>query len=366
MSVKMLFIAIVVLLIFPYNTSVISIPDNRVLVVSWIGYSYHYDILKNVLGTYGQVIRRSSYDVSNYQSKGELGVLLEAIDLVVFVDSYYTHVEGVSALVELALRRGVSVLFVPSGDGYSDVVLRVAGLGLAKGLRVSNVSTDVIVDDVVTRGIWRVGVVNYSLYYYFNVYDPLLRGVVFSDESWWFSRKPIVVVGKVRNSRVAAVAPFLFAEDVYDNRRLLDNIVRWLLYMDVPEPVESVPGPLKNLTTLRNRLEEEVRNLTLLRDRLLNETAYLEELVEKYNATYYNNTCVGLEERVRELEAELNESRSRLEELTAVREELEDLRSSYASLENQVLWAYRLLGVAAAVGIVAGFAVGWYYGKRKS
>jgi len=194
----------------------------------------------------------------------------------------------------------------------------------------------------------------------------LLRGVVFSDESWWFSRKPIVVVGRVRSSRVAAVAPFLFAEDVYDNRRLLDNIVRWLLYMDVPEPVESVPGPLKNLTTLRNRLEEEVRNLTLLRDRLLNETAYLEELVEKYNATYYNNTCVGLEERVRELEVELNESRSRLEELTSVREELESLKSSYAGLEGQVLWAYRLLGVAAAVGVAAGFVIGWYYGRRKS
>ena len=362
MSVRVIFIITIILLFFIHNIFINPVPNNRILVISWIGYSYQYDILKYVLSSYAQVVRRSSGDVYNHYSKDSLNILLEDVGLVVFVDCHPGHVSAVSVLIELALRRGVSVLFVPCGDGYHDFVLRVSGLGLAKGLRVSNVSTSVIVDDVVTRGVWRVGVVNYSLYYYFNIYDSGLKGVVFSDESWWFSRYPLVVVGKVGKSRVAAVAPFLFAEDVYDNRRLLDNIVRWLLYMDVPEPVEAVPEPLKNLTVLRNRLEEEVRNLTLLRDKLLNETAYLKMLAEKYN----ESTCVGLESRVKELEAKLNETESSLEKLVAVKEELESLKSSYAGLENQVLWAYRLLGIATAVGIATGFIVGWLYTRRKS
>ena len=340
-----------------------STSEKNILIIRYIDiWLPIYNNIRKILDLYGNVYLIHSNDINYRYINNNLEKMLEGFDLIVFVDESSYHVSAVSALVELALRRGVSVLFVPCSDGYHDFVLRVAGLGLVKGLRVCNVSTGVIVDDVVTRGVWRVGVVNYSLYYYFNIYDSGLKGVVFSDESWWFGRYPLVVVGKVRNSRVAAVAPFLFAEDVYDNRRLLDNVVRWLLYMDVPEPVEAVPEPLKNLTVLRNRLEEEVRNLTLLRDKLLNETAYLKMLAEKYN----ESTCVGLESRVKELEAKLNETESSLEKLVAVKEELESLKSSYAGLENQVLWAYRLLGIATAVGIATGFIVGWLYTRRKS
>ena len=82
----------------------------------------------------------------------------------------------------------------------------------------------------------------------------------------------LVVVGRIGRSRVAAVAPYLFADDSFDNVRLSENIVKWLLTGEVKEESEYSEGGsvvFKNLTEARVNLSREIEELRAERDRLL-------------------------------------------------------------------------------------------------
>jgi len=279
----------------------------------------------------------------------------------------------IGELVETGLREGCSFLFLVQSEDCN-VVLEDIGLVYSSAKPVCNVSTSLVADHEALLGVWRAGVREWCICGYYRVYGGSgCYGVVLANESWWGERHALVVLGEVRKGRVAAIAPYLFAEDVYDNRVLLENIVRWLLRMEV-KGGESPYYPLKSLESERARLLNETECLREEVSRLINESERLRKLIEVLRSNYTEALestpeYRALKGRVLELEAQLNKTRrllnESLREKALLEEEVGMLKKRVAELEDRLRFPYRVLGLAIAVSIVVGFYAGYVVGKRR-
>lgn len=188
------------------------------------------------------------------------------------------------------------------------------------------------------------------------------------------SGEAVVVFGEVNGTRFASVAPYFYASDCGDNRRLLGNLLSWLLGV---EPAEG-PGVLDWGSVA-------VRDLGLVRARLLEELEALGEEVNKTVAELeaLRGELAGLREERDRLLGELNETMAELErlrgevsrlgaernktieevsrllaELERLRGELEGAAARAGEGAPRWPWELALSGGLAALGYLAAVATG--------
>ena len=326
--------------------------------------------LKSILSEFSaSIIVKSAWEIWLLRDIGWRDWLVGGgYDLVVVVWSRSGYVETVKDFVDECISLGVPVLFVPS-LGWN--ITGDYGLVMRDTLLFDvNFS---VVDHVVSRGVWVVGVGGdigvVSLYYRVN-----------ASSSYNVSWTPIalapdggaaVVVGTVNGTRVAAIAPYLYAYPGLDNERLFRNIILWLLGMDdeiIREYSESGDWgsvAAKDLLELRENLSMEIQSLYMERNRTLNELNELNNtlytLMEEYNVTGLVELKDKLEAELRDLESRVNTTYSELEELKSQvdslhmeKQKLEEILDNYMGV---LRYGYRALGVGLAIGIVIGYVV---------
>jgi len=324
----------------------------RVLLIYDPPFTYgnkEYEYFKSVLSDLGvSIVYKGAWEVKllvDEVESPEVWVSGGGYSLVVVSWVREAYWDAVKEFVRACGRVGVSVLFLP---GARSGFFEGFGFGMVPSL-LSNESFTVVRHNL-TRGVWAVGVDDFKVVYTFLPrqgfeWEPL----VVSDGGG------IVIVGRVGYSRAAAIAPYFYADDFYDNGVLFRNVLKWLLYMELGEEPEYGGWSslvFKNLTEARLRLLEEVDGLRAERDRLLNETARLKAEIEALG---------NLTERLRELENETLVLKEKLKECESAQRALEE--SAVASEEVRLV--YRLLGVAVGVGLAVGVVVDRFLFRRK-
>jgi len=365
-------VLLVVVVVFAMRGSLVAGPDGRprILVIydnpvyPWLP---EYACLKDVLSGLGEVDYFWGSIVRNFVDQMGAGRFVEGrgYRLIVVLHFSKGYAREMGELLEVGLKKGCSFLFLVQSEDCN-VVLRDIELFYSYAEPVCNVCTGLIADHEALVGVWCVGVREWCVCGYYSVYREGCFGVVSANESWWGERYALVVLGRVYKGRVAAIAPYIFAEDVYDNRVLLENVVRWLLGLEVRRAI-SPYYPLKSLESERARLLNETECLRREVECLRNECEYWRRLIEELRANYSEvlekiPDYRVLKERVLELERLLNETRS---ELNATLSEKELLEERVAVLEAEARYPYRILGLAVAVALLAGFYVGYVVGKRR-
>lgn len=281
----------------------------------------------------GRVVAKSAWEVWLLRDTGWEGWLRGAgYDLVVVAWARPGCQEAVARFMVEALGAGVPVLFLPA-EGWN----ATAGLGLVmRDASLFDANFSVAVDEL-TEGVLvscvsgRVGVV--SVFERVNVSAPgvSLRPLVLVPSSG-----ALAVAGVVNGTRFAAVAPYLYASECGDNRRLLENLVLWLLGRWPRERVEELPWG-----------SVAVRDLAGERKKLLGEIERLR--MEKK----------GLEEELARLRGERNAALAEIEKLRAQLRELRGAVNATAACGGgSGLGSVALAAGAAAAGYLAAVAVG--------
>jgi len=325
-----------------------------------------YDVFRSLLSSYAVIEYfyvpnlpgfLDRYDVSSW-----LG--LKGYELIVFISSCAPYFDEVYRFLSLCLERNCSVLFLPVDYLDMSPLFAMFGVGFIRaGFSVSNVSTSLIADDVVTRGVFVVGVRGWSVSHYWVLSGSGLRGVVFSNGSWWGSGYALVFAGTINGGRVAGVVPYLYADASYDNLALFDNIVRWLLGLPV-ERGDGGSAVFKDLEEARIKLLAELERLRAERDRLVNEVLPdLEDMLLALNDTLYRLELANVTlARVSEIESRLANVEI-LVNSSAVSSSV--LSSEVDALRAEVRRAYFVAGLCGAISIISGYALALYLECRR-
>ncbi len=350
MKNKIVFVLLfVIVLSYTVNSGIVFADSYNILVIQDVPYyinsNSEYRLFYDILRKKGNVVIKGSWEIYNvYTENVNIGEWVKAggYSLVVVLWSRGRYSDAVRALLDGCFEEGVPVLFLP---GYKWDLLGDYGLRMVDssywGVNFS------VADVEVARGVWVVGVRERGVVSVFRPVNALefptrFVPVVVDNES-----NALVVVGKIGESRVAAVAPYFYGDGSYDNVLLFGNIVDWLLMGEVKEREESGEWSsvvFKNLTQARVEILGEIERLRGERDKLLEE---IDLLREKYG---------GLENvtrRIGELENMTRELKNKLEECERVRAELN--RSSVAL--SEVRRVYRFLGLVGGLSFVGGFGV---------
>lgn len=307
-----------------------------------------FDILRSILIRYASIIDTfDDYRIRTYIS--ELGVLRflsrRNYSLIIVLHFQASSAKCIHRLLIEHLRRGGSVLFVCQSEIVNSIT---SNLGFILRLRspLSNVSTSLIANHTVTLNVWRIGVRSWCIMGHFEILTPSICGIVFSSPSWWKTEYPLVICGHIYNGRMAAIAPYVFSDDCYDNRILLENIIRWLLHLPIEPLTYNVPLSLKNLAMLRNKLVEEIKELKKLKEQLINETRMLEERKREYIKSLPEyQELLKLRKRINELEKQVMYLRNLKAKLNRAYEELR--------------MTYIIAGVCSALCLIIGFIIGY-------
>ena len=282
---------------------------------------------------------------------------LNDVSLIIFVSCRSAYFDTVVSFLRSALNLSVPVLFLPASTEEFNPVFTYFGFKLSVlDEFLFNFSSSAVVDHVVTRGVFTVGVEDRPVSHVWDLRWGNLEPVVYTDLPWRDGRV-LAFVGEYLNGRLAGIAPQLYGNDCYDNLFLFNNLIRWLL--GLPIETSDVESPsLKNFTDVRDQLLNEIESLKQERDKLLNETNRLKE--EFGNLTNLLSELDYLRSRVEELESKLNAtSPSELEVL------INDLRDEISALRAELVNAYRFVGFAAAIGLVVGFLFSYVLQRRR-
>ena len=321
-----------------------------------------YDVFRSLLSSYADIeyfyvpnlpefLRR--YDVSSWLS-------LRGYRLAVFTGCRSPYFDEVYRFLSLCLERNCSILFLPVDYLDMSSLFAMFGINLVRAsFPVTNTSTNLVADDVVTRGVFVVGVRDWSISHYWVLSGSGLRGVVFSNGSWWGSGYALVFAGTINGGRVAGVVPYLYADASYDNLALFDNIVRWLLGLPV-ERGDGGSAVFKDLEEARIKLLAELERLRAERDRLVNEVLPdLEDMLLALNDTLYRLELANVTlAKLSELESRLANVEALVNSSSAVSSEVEVLRA-------EIRRAYFVAGLCGAVGIISGYALALYFERRR-
>jgi len=311
------------------------------------GTSPYYALLREILTSeFNAAIEyRTSWDINYlYSIDVRLGDWLQAngYDLIVVSWSHKAHLKGVKKLLEEALKVNIPILLVPGARW--DLTLDL-GLGMRDTL-LFNFSVGVAEHEA-TQGVYVVGVREYGV---IALFVPV--GV---EAYHW---RPLAVarggalavVGEFNDARIAAIAPYLYADDSYDNRRLLEAVTAWLLRVE-PPPREGEWPPI-NASEYKVKLLAEIEELKARKSTLQEEIANLTAKLSALNKTL--NTISDLKEKLHKLSEQLEEARNETNMLLQRINSLEhDLNNAREESRN----AYRMLGIATAIGIICGVAL---------
>jgi len=348
MKTQIIILTIILLSIILPNKA-LSSADILALWVSDIPMDYShecYKLIRNILSS-----SHISYSSVNpwYIGiiKGEIGLTrwlkTWGYNLVIITcaRSYYKNV--VIDLIKLCLDIGIPILFIP---GYTTDIGLSLGLGMRKTL-FTKINTSVI-EHKVTNGTYIIGVYNYSIIGIF--YPAGTKG-----ENWtpiaMIGDGAIVAVAEFDKMRAAAIAPYLYTEDVYDNKRLIKNIIYWLLYKTVPE-TELGEWPPINETEYKIKTLKEIEKLKEEKDKLNITLIELQTRIKDLNTTLLR--LHQLEEEVQQLKGQLS---NKSIEIQIMRDEIEKMNS-------EVRYVYKLLGTAIAVSFIIGFVASHILTKK--
>jgi len=364
--VKFLFI-ISFLFVYTSNSFYISssIVSGKVLVI--YGYPFfftndEYTIFRSTIINFFNIDNLLYVDDSklknylDYMNTNEF-LNLNDVHLIIFVSCRSKYFDCIVDFLRSALNLSVPVLFLPASTEEFNPVFTYFGFKLSVlDEFLFNFSSSAVVDHVVTRGVFTVGVEDRPVSHVWDLRWGNLEPVVYTDLPWRDGRV-LAFVGEYLNGRLAGIAPQLYGNDCYDNLFLFNNLIRWLL--GLPIETSDVESPsLKNFTDVRDQLLNEIESLKQERDKLLNETNRLKE--EFGNLTNLLSELDYLRSRVEELESKLNAtSPSELEVL------INDLRDEISALRAELVNAYRFVGFAAAIGLVVGFLFSYVLQRRR-
>ena len=305
-----------------------------------------YSLFKSVLGGVGvSMVAKSAWEVWLLRSGGWFDWLRGAgYVLVVILWSREGYRSAFPGFVGDAIRAGVPILFL-LGEGWN--VTEPLGLVMVRAPGPLDLA---VVDDPVTRGVYRAGPCGGVgvTYLFFRVNSSA------TNVSW----RPLVVdrvcggaaaaIGVVNGTRIAVVAPYLYAANCLDNPVLLRNIVLWLLGREneIGEGEEVVAWGAPSF-----------KNLSLVRQGLLKELEELNSSIAKLNRTRQSleEEVKSLEERAGELRSLVGNLSKRVDELRREVEELESRREALLRKPSPDLFTGILIGVVvgAAVTLIA-------------
>lgn len=333
-------------------------PAKQALLVYDAPYSLggvEYNNLRDALSKLGiKYTYRTAWDIRYMLSQGilEEWVTGRVYSLVIVNWAREPYREAVTRLVKICAENGIPVLFLPP---VPTDLLKPFGLQMTP-THITN-QTFSVAEHNITAGIYVVAAVNYAV---IAAFKPAT--VQAGTAAQWTpivlnGTKAIAVAGRIGNAPAAAIAPFLYADPAYDNNKLLENTIRWLLGIPLEqEEARWTPAPIKNLTAtiqqLQQRkqlLEEEVQQLQQLRDQLQNQTNQLKAQLQLLENT--TKQLAACKNTTKQLQNQLQQAQQRLKQLEAQAE--------------QARQAYRALGLAAAAGIAAGAAIHHIHTKKK-
>jgi len=269
--------------------------------------------------------------------------------LILISWSQRVYKDAIKDMIKAAFEAEIPILYIP-GDA-TDLGIPL-GLGMTEKM-FSKTNTSVIYHKV-TNGTYVVGVYNYSIVgIFFPAGD---KGANWTPIAM-IGDGAIVAVAEFNKMRVAAIAPYLYTEDIYDNKRLIKNIIYWLLHKTVSE-TELGEWPPVNETEYRMKILAELERLKEERDKLNATLIELQTRIGDLNAMLLR--LHQLEEEVQQLKEQLS---NKSIEIQIMKEETERMNS-------EIRYVYKLFGTAIAVSFIIGFISSHIltkkYLKRKS
>lgn len=330
---KGLVIFIVVILLNSSNINIVfGQTDTTILWIHSQPFTYpniEYRVFRNLFPSLGyNILLKSSGDIKLFVDGGYLEpwLLSNGYSLILVSWSFQGHIPAVIEVVEVAGRHGIPILFIPGAETNLLETFGLMMVNLSIFDEIFNVTVDDLTDNVYVVGVSRWGVVSG-----FKPIAPKTNLSIYWEPLVMSGEYALAVVGNIGSARVAAIAPYLYADDSYDNEKLFINILSWLLNIEDEGGEAGVWDSVafKNITEALNELLNEVEGLKAERDALKEEIQMLGNITEEIK---------NLNDKLRELEVRY---------------------------ESELRLAYRIVGLGASVGIVIGVLMGYWLFKRR-
>ena len=313
-----------------------------------------YTNIKTTLTRIGtQYIYKQAWEINEMYRVGKLEHWIKGriYDLLIVNWARDRYRDAVIQLIKTCAQNRIPILFLPPA---STDLLVPFGLQTVP-TEIKNQTLKVAQHDI-TTGVYVVAAQNYAVIAAFKPVVPQP-----GTTATWTPIIPagpyaLAVAGTIDGTPVAAIAPYLYADTAHDNAKLLENTIRWLLGMPIPQEAEWQASSIKNLTETiqqlqqqKTSLQQEIKQLQNLRDQLQNQTSQLKaQLQQLQNTTDQLVACQN--------------------QITQLRQQIQNLQQEIQQLQaraQQARQAYRIVGLAAAAGIVVGAALTHAYAKRK-